>query len=63
MKKNREDRNLTYILIKSSLTRMEKPQDGETAFSSTNGVGKTRYSNTEQNLPLSYTMQNQLKIK
>ena len=43
-------------MIKSSLTRMEKPQDGEIAFSSTNGVGKTRYSNREQNLPLSYTI-------
>ena len=35
---------------------MEKPHDGETAFSSTNGVGKMRYSNAEQNLPLSYTI-------
>ena len=43
-------------MIESSLTRMEKPHDGETAFSSTNGVGKTRYSNAEQNLPLLYTI-------
>ena len=43
-------------MIKSSLTRMAKLHNGETVVSLTNGVGKTRYSDAEQNLPLSYTI-------